>query len=226
MVGGEPGGSIPKLRKQVEDAFGAVVLETMGNGDMLGLMWGECEYKNGMHFVGAGACHAEIIDPVAGEPLKIQKGVQGELIYTSLDRECQPLMRFRTRDHVVVTQTECPCGRTGFSINCVGRIDDMMIVSGVNVYPSAIRDVISSLVPEVTGEILISVNSPLPSVKPPMKIKVEHGVNPGNLEDLTIKLATLLREKFIFSADVELVKPGSLPKYEYKAQLVQKNYKE
>ncbi len=226
MVGGEPGGSIPKLRKQVEDAFGAVVRETMGNGDMLGLMWGECENKNGMHFVGAGACHAEIIDPVTGETLKIQKGVEGELIYTSLDRECQPLMRFRTRDHVVVTQTKCACGRTGFSIKCVGRTDDMMIVSGVNVYPSAIRDVISSLVPEVTGEILISVNSPLPSVKPPMKIKVEHGVNPGNLEDLTIKLATLLREKLIFSADVELVKPGSLPKYEYKAQLVQKNYKE
>lgn len=222
----EPGGSIPKLRKQVEDAFGAVVLETMGNGDMLGLMWGECEHKNGMHFVGAGACHADIIDPGTGDLLKIQKGVQGELVYTSLDRECQPLMRFRTRDHVVVTQTECGCGRTGFCIKCVGRTDDMMIVSGVNVYPSAIRDVISSLVPEVTGEILICVDAPLPSVKPPMKIKVEHGVKSGNLEELTLIIASLLREKLIFSADVELVKPGTLPKYEYKAQLVQKNYKE
>lgn len=220
MVGGEPGGGIPELRRQVEDAFGAEVRETMGNGDMLGLMWGECEYKNGMHFVGAGACHAELIDPETGKVLNIEKGVQGELIYTSLDRECQPLIRFRTRDHVVVTQTQCDCGRTGFCIKCVGRTDDMLIISGVNVYPSAIRDVVSILAPEVSGEILILVDGPLPSVKPPLHIRVEHGKSPGDLAPLKAQIETLLREKLIFTAHVELVPPGTLPKYEYKAKLV------
>jgi phenylacetate-CoA ligase len=224
MVGGEPGGSIPELRKQVEEGFGAVVQETMGNGDIMGLMWGECEYKNGMHFLGADTCHVEIVIPDTGEVLNIKKGLRGELVYTSLNRECQPLIRFRSRDHVEVTHTNCPCGRTGFCIKCIGRTDDMMIISGVNVYPSAIRDVVSTLSPDTTGEILISVDAPLPAVKPPLKIKVEHGEAVKDLEALKSQIENLLREKLIFSSDVILVKPGTLPKYEYKAMLVEKKY--
>ena len=224
MVGGEPGGGIPHIRQKIEDTFGANVQECMGNGDMLGLMWAECEYKNGMHFIGQGACHPEIIDPDTGKTLEIKEGLQGELVYTSIDRECQPLIRFRTRDHVVVTQTKCECGRTGYCIKCIGRTDDMLIVSGVNVYPSAIRDVIGNLTPRVTGEIIIQLKEPPPSVQPPMKIKVEHGEDPGDLAQLKSEIEQLLREKLIFSSSVELVPPGTLPKYEYKARLVEKTY--
>ena len=224
MVGGEPGGGIPHIRKKIEETFGANVQECMGNGDMLGLMWAECEYKNGMHFVGQGACHPEIINPETGEVLEVSKGLTGELVYTSIDRECQPLIRFRTRDHVIVSQTECDCGRTGYCIKCIGRTDDMLIVSGVNVYPSAIRDVIGTLSPRVTGEILIQLEEPPPSVQPPMKIKVEHGQDPGDLGQLKKEIENYLREKLIFSSDVELVPQGTLPKYEYKAKLVEKTY--
>ena len=221
MIGGEPGGGIPHVRNKMEEAFGAVVQETMGNGDMLGLMWAECEHKKGMHFVGAGACHVEIIDPETGDILEIEKGVRGELVYTSLERECQPLVRFRTRDHVEVTETDCECGRTGYCIRCIGRTDDMLIISGVNVYPSAIRDVITTLAPAVTGEMVIKLDEPPPSVKPPMKINVEHGEDPGDLEALKERIQHLLREKLIFPSDITLVPPGSLPKFEYKAKLVE-----
>jgi phenylacetate-CoA ligase len=146
------------------------------------------------------------------------------MIYTSLDRECQPLIRFRTRDHVLVTQTNCECGRTGYGIRCIGRTDDMLIISGVNVYPSAVRDVVGSLTPRVRGEILIQLQEPPPSVKPPVKIKIEHGTEPGDLAGLKMDIEKLLRDKLIFTSDVELVPPGSLPKYEYKAQLVEKTY--
>jgi phenylacetate-CoA ligase len=224
MLGGEPGAGIPHIRQQIEEAFGANVQETMGNGDMLGLMWAECEFKSGIHFIGQGACHSEIIDPDTGEVLEITKGTKGEMIYTSLDRECQPLIRFRTRDHVEVTQTTCECGRTGYCIRCIGRTDDMLIISGVNVYPSAIRDVISGLTPRVTGEILIQLQEPPPSVRPPMIIKVEHGEEIDDPAQLKSDIEKLLREKLIFSSKVELVPPGTLPKYEYKAKLVEKTY--
>ncbi len=91
-------------------------------------------------------------------------------------------------------------------------------------YPSAVKDIISSLTPRVTGEIQILLDEPPPSVKPPMKIKVEHGENPGDLNAMKVEIENLLREKLIFSAKVELVPPGTLPKFEYKAKLVEKNY--
>lgn len=226
MLGGEPGAGIPHIRQQIEEAFGASVREVMGNGDMLGLMWAECEYGEGMHFIAQGACLPEIIDPETGRVVEFETGARGELVYTSLDRECQPLIRFRTRDQVEVTKTECECGRTGPALRCIGRTDDMLIISGVNVYPSAVRDVISSLAPAVSGEIQIQLKEPPPTVTPPLAIRVEHGEAPGDLARLKARAEGLLREKLVFRAEVELVPPGSLPKFEYKAKLVKKVYED
>lgn len=227
LAGGEPGASIPAVRQKVEETFGCIFLEMMGNGDIAGEIWSECDYKKGMHFIAQGIVHPEIIDPETGESLNIKEDFQGELVYTTIDRECMPLIRFRTRDHVVVTQTECECGRTGFGIRCIGRTDDMLIVQGVNVYPSAIKDVVSSLVPKTTGAIEIQlVETPPEGWKPPIHIKVEHGREPGDLERLKEEITGLIREKLIFRAEVELVPQDTLPKYEYKAKLVRKLYEE
>ena len=227
LAGGEPGASIPAIRHKVEKTFGCIFLEMMGNGDMAGEIWSECRHKRGMHFIAQGIVHPEIINPGSGEPLEIREGTQGELIYTSLERECMPLIRFRTRDHVVVTQTDCECGRTGFGIRCIGRTDDMLIVQGVNVYPSAVRDVVSSLVPNTTGAIEIQLDKQPPEGwEPPIHIKVEHGQGTDDLLKLKQKAEALIREKLIFRADVELVAPNSLPKFEYKAKLVRKLYEE
>jgi phenylacetate-CoA ligase len=227
LAGGEPGASIPAIRYKVEETFGCNFLEMMGNGDMAGEIWSECEYKRGMHFIAQGIVHPEIINPESGEPLEIKEGTQGELIYTSIERECMPLIRFRTRDHVIVTQTDCECGRTGFGIRCIGRTDDMLIVQGVNVYPSAIRDVVSSLEPETTGAIEIQLKKQPPEGwEPPIHIKVEHGKRSEDLLELKQKVEALIREKLIFRAHVELVAPDSLPKFEYKAKLVRKLYEE
>ena len=106
------------------------------------------------------------------------------------------------------------------AIKCIGRTDDMLIVSGVNIYPSAVRDVISSLAPVVTGEIQIQLTEPPPGVTPPLNIKVEHTRDSGDLQQLKAKTEMLLREELVFRAQVDLVPAGTLPKYEYKAQLV------
>ncbi|MEQ8493745.1 MAG: AMP-binding protein, partial [Gammaproteobacteria bacterium] len=110
MAGGEPGASIPEVRRQIEETFDCMLMECSGNGDYCAMTWAECEHREGMHFVGQGLIHPEIVDPDSGAPLSIEPGVTGELVCTSLDRECMPLVRFRTRDHVRVTHTECACG--------------------------------------------------------------------------------------------------------------------
>lgn len=225
MAGGEPGAAIPSVRKEVEETFGCLFLEMMGNGDMCGQMWAECRCKQGMHFIAQGAVHPEIIDPDTGEIQEIKVGARGELVYTSLDRECIPLVRFRTRDHVEVTQTACECGRTGFGIRVFGRTDDMFIVQGVNVYPAAVRDTVASLAPRTTGSMEIQFHEPPPQGwEPPIHVKVEYSNQAGDLRSLKKELEELIRQTLVFRAEIELVPEGVLPKFEYKAKLVNKLY--
>jgi phenylacetate-CoA ligase len=227
LAGGEPGAAIPSVRRQVEETFGCLFLEMMGNGDMCGEMWSECRYKRGMHFVAQGIVHPEIINPDTGEVQEIKVGAKGELVYTSINRECIPLVRFRTRDHVEVTQTDCECGRTGFGIRVFGRTDDMIIVQGVNVYPAAVRDTVASFSPRTTGIIEIQMHkAPPEGWEPPIHVKVEYGKDAGNLDALKKELETIIRDKLIFRANIELVPAESLPRYEYKAKLVRKIYEE
>ena len=227
LGGGEPGAAIPSVRQEVEETFGCKFLEMMGNGDVCSQMFSECEHRRGMHFIGQGIIYPEIIDPDTEEVLEIKEGVRGELVYTSLNRECIPLVRFRSRDHVEVTQTECECGRTGFGVRVFGRTDDMIIVQGVNVYPAAVRDTVASLAPRTTGAIEFQIHRP-PSEgwNPPLDIKVEYGKDAGDLEQLKSEITKLIREKQIFRANIELVPSGTLPRYEYKAKLVRKLYEE
>ena len=227
LAGGEPGAAIPSVRQLVEETYGCTFLEMMGNGDMCGQMWSECRYKRGMHFIAQGIVHPEIIDPNTGDVVEAGVGARGELVYTSLDRECIPLVRFRTRDHIEVTQMECECGRTGYGIRVLGRTDDMLNVQGVNVYPSAVRDTVASLSPRTTGAIEIQLHkAPPEGWRPPVHIKVEYGQEVSDIEALKKDLEALIREKLIFRADLEMVPPDSLPKYEYKAKLVRKAYEE
>ncbi len=227
MAGGEPGASIPWVRAQIEDTFGCRLMELSGNGDYCGLAWAECEHRLGMHFVGQGIVYPEIIDPDSGAVLDPRAGTRGELVVTTLDRECIPLVRFRTRDHVEITHTDCACGRTGYGIRIVGRTDDMLIVRGVNVYPSAVRDVVASFAPATTGAIEIQLHkAPPDGWEPPVHVKVEHGDGVTDRDTLREALEARLREKLIFRASIELVAPGALPRYEYKAKLVRKVYDE
>ena len=88
-----------------------------------------------MHFCGRDFVHAELIDPGATAPLPLDDGAEGELVYTSLRREAMPVVRFRSRDRVVVTARPCSCGRTGVRVRCIGRTDDLLIVRGVEPLP-------------------------------------------------------------------------------------------
>jgi phenylacetate-CoA ligase len=221
LVAGEPGGGEPAFRARLEDGWGARVTEAMGIGDIGISLWGECEQQDGMHLGARGFVHPELIDPQTGEALALEDGASGELVLTHLRHRAAPLLRFRTRDHVQVRTSPCPCGRTSPRVRCIGRTDDMLIVRGVNVFPAAVREVVSTFAPDVSGQILV--RAPAAGVKqePPLPVSVE--LAPGAQPDAALAgaIRDRLREVLVVQTRVELVAPGSLPRSEYKSTLVE-----
>jgi phenylacetate-CoA ligase len=220
IVAGEPGGGEPAMRAQLEEAWGARVTEAMGIGDIAATLWGECEAQQGMHFSGRGYVHVELIDPESGEPAPIEDGATGELVYTHLKRQAAPLLRFRSRDHVTVATGRCTCGRTSPRIRCVGRTDDMLIVRGVNVFPSAIRELVGAFVPSVGGPILVRPRQPGFRQKPPLKVLVELGPDAEGEKRLAETIRKRIRDTLLVSTEITFVPHGSLPRSDYKSSLV------
>jgi len=143
LGGGEPGMAQPELRRRIVGGLGLTHLrETMGLGDVIPSMWGECEAEEGMHFNAQRYVMLELIDPDSGEALPWQEGGTGELVYTTFARDATPVVRYRSRDHAGVVAMRCACGRTSPRIRCIGRTDDMLIYKGMNVFPTAIRDLV------------------------------------------------------------------------------------
>ena len=221
MVAGEPGGGEPAMRAQLEAAWGASVTEAMGIGDISISLWGECEQKAGMHFSGRGFVHFELIDPETEQPLPLVDGATGELVLTHLVNRSTPLLRFRTRDHVRLSVGACACGRTAPRVRCIGRTDDMLIVRGVNVFPSAVREVVNEFAPAVTGVLMIRPPAKGVRQEPPLPVTVETA--PGaDTQGLAERIKTRLRDKLVFTAEVTLVEAGALPRSEYKSKLIEK----
>jgi phenylacetate-CoA ligase len=220
LVAGEPGGGEPAFRTRLEDGWGASVTEAMGIGDIGPSLWGECEEQDGMHLGARGFVHAELVDPESGRALALEDGATGELVLTHLRHRAAPVLRFRTRDHVEVRTSPCPCGRTAPRVRCLGRTDDMLIVRGVNVFPSAVRDVVSAFAPRVSGHILVRPTTAGVKQEPPLPVTVELAREATADDDLEAAIRDRLRSVLTVSTQVELVPFGSLQRSEYKSQLV------
>ena len=221
MVAGEPGGGEPAMRAALEAGWGASVTEAMGIGDISVSLWGECEQKAGMHFSGRGFVHFELIDHATGAPVEMQDGATGELVLTHLVNRSTPLLRFRTRDHVRLGLGACACGRTAPRVRCIGRTDDMIIVRGVNVFPSAVRELVNEFAPDVSGVILIKPRDAGVRQEPPLPVVVELARGASG-EGLAERIKQRLREKLVFTAEIVLAPAESLPRSEYKSKLVAK----
>ena len=221
LVAGEPGGGEPGFRAKLEEGWGAQVTEAMGIGDIGVSLWGECEEQDGMHLGARGFVHAELIDPDSEVALELDHGATGELVLTHLRHRAAPLLRFRTRDHVEVRTSSCRCGRTGPRVRCIGRTDDMLIVRGVNVFPSAIREVVSGFAPKVSGHILVKPQKPGVKQEPPLPVSVELTRNATAEPELAEAIRERLRNVLVVQTRVDLVRWGSLQRSEYKSKLVE-----
>jgi phenylacetate-CoA ligase len=221
-VAGEPGGGEPELRGRLEAAWNAKVCEAMGIGDVSVSLWGECEEQTGMHFNGADNVHVELIDPESGAPVPLADGATGELVYTALRREAVPVLRFRSRDHVVCHVSPCRCGRTTMRVRCIGRTDDMVIVRGVNVFPSAVRAVVAGFVPRVSGALVVRPKARGIRQEPPLPVHVELGpdAGPDGGGGLAQEIEAAVRATLVATVKVTLVPFNSLGRSEYKTKLL------
>jgi len=221
LVAGEPGGGEPALRERLQTGWGAQVTEAMGIGDIGVSLWGECEEQCGMHLGARGFVHAELVDPVSGEPVAMRDGARGELVLTHLSHQAAPMLRFRTRDHVELWTSPCRCGRTAPRVRCIGRTDDMLIVRGVNVFPSAIRELVNEFAPAVSGMILVRPAGPGVKQEPPLPVTVELAKSVESGPQLAEQIQKRIRDVLVVSVRIDIVPWGSLQRSEYKSKLVQ-----
>jgi phenylacetate-CoA ligase len=205
-LGGEP---ILPVRDQIEETWNCKAFEKMGMGEF-GLIWAECEAQAGMHYLSREQVLVELIDPASEEPMPMSAGAEGEIVYTSLEREGSPLVRYRTGDLVSVVEDKCACGRTGPLIRCVGRTDDMLKVKGVNLYPSAVGEVLAGFRPEITGEFRIVLRHASQKFSENMPLRVELGERTPADDQLQRRLEEKIRSTLTVRSDVELVPHGGL----------------
>jgi phenylacetate-CoA ligase len=219
VTGGEPGGGIPAIRDHIQQALGVTVTEVMGIGDIAPSLFGECPRQQGMHFCGGGHVWAELVDPDSREPMTIEAGVVGELVYTHLTREAMPVVRFLGGDIVRIEGSQCECGRATFRMRVIGRRDDMFIVRGVNVYPSAILAVVGRFRPRVTGRARVVRKTADVSVTPPVPVEVE--VTDGHEADgkLRAEIEEAIHSTLIFRARVDLIPEHEFGESGYKTRL-------
>jgi phenylacetate-CoA ligase len=217
FVGGEPGAGLPEVRRQIDAAFGVRIRELMGIGDVCGALFAECEFGGGMHFNGHGYIWPELID-ATDQVIPIVAGATGELVYTALVREAMPMVRFRSRDFVEIVDTECDCGRVGFRQRVLGRVDDMFIVRGVNVYPSAVQSILAEFRPAVTGRCRVILPPSGQTVAPPVPIEVEVNNDADANDGLAERIEGVLRARLTFRAKVALVSSSQFGDSDYKTK--------
>lgn len=213
IVAGEPGGSVPAIRQRIETAWGARVFDHNGMTE-IGSVGYECiPNPGGLHIIETEFI-AEVIDPKSGNVL--HDGETGELVLTNLGRVGSPLIRYRTGDLVKLVRGTCACGSCFARLEggILGRVDDMFIIRGNNVFPSAVEAVLRQFSEIAEFRILVRDEGALAQVR----LEVEPLANGIHSGDLAERVGRAVQSTLSFRADVATVAPGTLPRFEMKAR--------
>lgn len=210
---GEPGASIPGTKKLLEQAWGAKCYDHPGATEV-GAYGFECEPQPGGVHVNEREFIAEVIHPETGAA--VGEGERGELVITNLGRVGSPVIRYRTGDLVQPSYRPCGCGRPFMLLQggVLGRVDDMIIVRGVNVFPSAIENVMREFAEVEEFRVEVFQRGALPE----LKLILEPGLERSFSKGLEEKVANRIRESIGLRPQVELAPPGTLPRFELKAK--------
>lgn len=214
LLGAEPGGSIPELRRVIEHVTGVPAVEGLGNADLLPIYGARCGQSEGNHLVAANGLLLELIDPATGRVQPFEDGVEGELVATHLTRECTPVLRLRTGDIVRAHLSTCPCGRTTPRLTCLGRIDDAIVIDERRILPSQVQAVVAAFSPEMTlaFEIVHRQNDDR------LHLRAEYGLDVGDVAHLERRLTSALAERLHVPSEITLLPPHTLPRYEMKSR--------
>ncbi len=219
IFGAEPWSE--ETRKRIEKKTGITAYDVYGTSELGGPLFTECEERHGIH-IWADHYLIEVIDPETGE--QVGEGEKGELVVTTLSKEALPLIRWRTGDVTIMETEKCACGRTHPRImRILGRTDDMIIVRGVNVFPSQIEHVLMQI-PEV-GEHYMIILDRKPDGLDEMTIQVELSdkariERTTDILELERRIEEKLKDVLNVRAKVEVVNPGTLQRFEGKAKRV------
>ena len=218
LLGAEPWSE--SMRKFIHDEMGIEAYDIYGTSEQAGPMFTECTERNGIHVAG-DIMLVEIVDPDSGEP--VENGDKGEMVVTMLQKEAMPMIRYRIRDISYLMEDECACGRTSPRIGRIsGRSDDLLIVRGINVFPSQIEYTLMRI-PEVGQQYMIYVSreGALDEMTVQVEIRPEaFSDNMAQMAQLRAKIEAELKKYLNIYAKVELKAPGELPRFEGKAKRV------
>jgi phenylacetate-CoA ligase len=211
VTAGEPGAGLAAVRSEIEEAWGASVVDTFGMSDVWSTMGGACDEGEGLHLTVEDHAVFELVDPDSGEPVPLADGASGEFVWTHLRREASPLLRYRSADLGRVWTSPCACGRSSMRIRIDGRRDDMLRVQAVNVYPQAIGAVLAGDA-RLGRYCVVAEGDP---IVPPLRVYVEAPPE-MDMDGVAGELEDALRARFA----VTRLDPGSLPVAEHKTRIV------
>ncbi|UCV05957.1 phenylacetate--CoA ligase family protein [Dechloromonas denitrificans] len=217
FVAGEPGGSIPETRQRIEALWGAKVYDYYGLSDIFGSCAGMCEEQHGLHWA-EDHILVEVLDPETREP--VAEGERGELVLTTLKKSARPMIRFRTGDIVSFTSEPCACGRTSQRmLGTHGRLDDMLIIKGVNIFPSDV-EAIARKDHDLTGEyrLIIERENHLDR----LTVEIERAAaDTARDAELAARFAGHLKSITGVTAQIVILPPDTLPRATHKAKRVE-----
>jgi len=218
LFGAEPWSEA--MRKALESRLHVTAFDSYGMSELFGPgVAFECEEHNGLH-IWHDSYLVEIIDPATGEQLS--DGERGELVVTPLVKEAMPVLRYRTGDVTMLMEDGCLCGRGQKIARITGRSDDMLVIRGINVFPSQIEHVLLKI-PEVGNQFMVYVDRVNHLDEMTVEAEINRGYFSGELSDLARiqkKVVKELRDALEIRTTVKLVEPGTLPRFEGKAKRV------
>ena len=218
LLVGEAGLENPAFRARLVKTWGFEARNAYGMSEGWSTMAGQCARSEDMHFVAFDLLHHELVDPETEAPLDWREGVKGELVLTHLARDCQPLVRFRTGDIIEITAAgACACGRSTPRFRVLGRSDDMVVVRGINVFPSAVAIALHRF-PELSGEFRIELEGSAPYHRLPLAVELAQGTKATPV--LATAVADAVKRQTGASAKVSLLPAATLPRTDGKTKRV------